>query len=56
MDIFAPDAMCVQTSLLAQPSRIDIRRVRSPEFVASRMKILGSFGVVVVPVVVCLVV
>ena len=34
----APDSMCVQISLPAQPPRIDVSKDRSPESVASLMK------------------
>ena len=43
LDVYGPEAMCFERSLPAQPSRIGVTKVRSPESVASLMHSLRSF-------------
>ena len=42
LDIYTPNAKCIQSSTPAQPPRIDVGKVGSPGFVASLLKKLRS--------------
>ena len=42
LDVSSPDALCIQSSVSAQPPRIDVRKLRSPQSGALLAKKLKS--------------